>query len=173
MKKAIIGVIIAIVLVAIVGIGVLVVNDFKQEDILRQEMLEFENLTRVENIDLDQIDQRIRELKTTGDYGVLEKAMKDYLADVLNATVSIADVLNDERIINQTMVFEKTDKLNVPLCHKPLLTIEEASKYFGIGKNKLYEITDRNDCDFVVFNNSKRLIKREKMEQWLNEQIYI
>lgn len=100
MKKAIIGVIIAIVLVAIVGIGVLVVNDFKQEDILRQEMLEFENLTRVENIDLDQIDQRIRELKTTGDYGVLEKAMKDYLADVVNATVSIADVLNDERIIN-------------------------------------------------------------------------
>ena len=100
MKKAIIGVIIAIVLVAVVGIGVLVVNDFRQEDILRQEMLEFENLTRAENIDLDQIDQRIRELKTTGDYGVLEKAMKDYLADVVNVTVSIADILNDERIIN-------------------------------------------------------------------------
>lgn len=100
MKKAIIGVVIAIVLVAVVGIGVLVVNDFRQEDILRQEMLEFENLTRAENIDLDQIDQRIRELKTTGDYGVLEKAMKDYLADVVNVTVSIADILNDERIIN-------------------------------------------------------------------------
>ena len=100
MKKAIIGVIIAIVLVAVVGIGVLVVNDFRQEDILRQEMLEFENLTRAENIDLDQIDQRIRELKTTGDYGVLEKAMKDYLADVVNASVSIANVLNDERIVN-------------------------------------------------------------------------
>lgn len=100
MKKAIIGAIIAIVVVAIVGIGILVVNDFKQEDILRQEMLEFENLTRAENIDLDQIDQRIRELKTTGDYGVLEKAMKDYLADVVNASVSIANVLNDERIVN-------------------------------------------------------------------------
>ena len=100
MKKAIIGVIIAIVLVAVVGIGVLVVNNFRQEDILRQEMLEFENLTRAENIDLDQIDQRIRELKTTGDYGVLEKAMKDYLADVVNASVSIANVLNDERIVN-------------------------------------------------------------------------
>ena len=100
MKKAIIGVVIAIVLVAVVGIGVLVVNDFRQEDILRQEMLEFENLTRAENIDLDQIDQRIRELKTTGDYGVLEKAMKDYLADVVNASVSIANILNDERIVN-------------------------------------------------------------------------
>ena len=100
MKKAIVGVIIAIVLVAVVGIGILVVNDFRQEDILRQEMLEFENLTRAENIDLDQIDQKIREIKTTGDYGVLEKAMKDYLADVVNASVSIANVLNDERIIN-------------------------------------------------------------------------
>ena len=100
MKKVIIGVIIAIVVVAIVGIGILVVNDFRQEDILRQEMLEFENLTRAENIDLDQMDQKIREIKTTGDYGVLEKAMKDYLADVVNATVGIADVLNDERIVN-------------------------------------------------------------------------
>ena len=100
MKKAIIGVVIAIVLVAVVGIGVLVVNDFRQEDILRQEMLEFENLTRAENIDLDQIDQRIRELKTTGDYGVLEKAMKDYLADVVNTSVSIANIINDERIVN-------------------------------------------------------------------------
>lgn len=100
MKKAIIGVVIAIVLVTVVGIGVLVVNDFRQEDILRQEMLEFENLTRAENIDLDQIDQRIRELKTTGDYGVLEKAMKDYLADVVNTSVSIANIINDERIVN-------------------------------------------------------------------------
>lgn len=100
MKKVIIGVIIAIVLVAVIGIGMLVVNDFRQEDILRQEMLEFENLTRAENIDLDQIDQKIREIKTTGDYGVLEKAMKDYLADVVNASVSIANVLNDERIVN-------------------------------------------------------------------------
>ena len=100
MKKAIIGVVIAIVLVAVVGICVLVVNDFRQEDILRQEMLEFENLTRAENIDLDQIDQRIRELKTTGDYGVLEKAMKDYLADVVNTSVSIANIINDERIVN-------------------------------------------------------------------------
>ncbi len=100
MKKAIIGVIIAIILVAAIGIGILVVNDFRQEDILRQEMLEFENLTRAENIDLEQIDQRIRELKTTGDYGILEKAMKDYLADVVNVSVDIANILNDERIVN-------------------------------------------------------------------------
>lgn len=87
-------------LVIVIGIGVLVVKDFKQEDILRQEMLEFENLTRAETIDLDAIDQRIRELKTTGDYGVIEKAMKDYLADVVNVSVDIANILNDERMTN-------------------------------------------------------------------------
>ncbi len=100
MKKTIIWIIIAIVLVIVIGIGVLVVKDFKQEDILRQEMLEFENLTRAETIDLDAIDQRIRELKTTGDYGVLEKAMKEYLADVVNVSVDIANILNDEKMTN-------------------------------------------------------------------------
>ncbi len=100
MKKAIIGIIIAIVLVIVVGIGILVVKDFQQEETLRKEMLEFENLTRAENIDFDKIDQKIREIKTTGDYGVLEKAMKDYLSDVVNASVNIANVLNDERIVN-------------------------------------------------------------------------
>lgn len=100
MKKTIIWIVIAIVLVIVIGIGVLVVKDFKQEDILRQEMLEFENLTRAETIDLDAIDQRIRELKTTGDYGVIEKAMKDYLADVVNVSVDIANILNDERMTN-------------------------------------------------------------------------
>lgn len=100
MKKVIIWIVLAIVLVAVIGIGVLVVKDLQQEDTLREEMLAFENLTRAETIDVDQIDQRIRELKTTGDYGVVEKAVKEYLADGLNASVEISNVINDERIVN-------------------------------------------------------------------------
>lgn len=100
MKKTIIWIIIAIVLVIVIGIGVLVVKDLKQEDTLRQEMLEFENLTRAETIDVDQIDQKIRELKTTGDYGIVEKAAKEYLADVLNNNIELENVLNDEFIVS-------------------------------------------------------------------------
>lgn len=158
MKRAIIGVVIAIVLVAVVGIGVLVVNDFRQEDILRQEMLEFENLTRAENIDLDQIDQRIRELKTTGDYGVLEKAMKDYLADVVNTSVSIANIINDERIVNaltpenyiedgpdfvQTKQFLEQAKSNIEQYKTEVLTLltnEGAMSY----------IEDKNLDDYYI-----------------------
>ena len=100
MKKVVIGIVIAIILVIVVAIGVIVYNDFRQEDILREEMLAFENLTRAETIDFDQIDQKLREIKTTGDYGVLEKAMKEYLADSFNASIEVANVLNDEKITN-------------------------------------------------------------------------
>ena len=99
-KKTVKWIVIAIILVIVIGIGILVVKDFQQEEILREEMLAFENLTRAETIDVDQIDQRIRELKTTGDYGVVEKAVKEYLADGLNASIEISNVLNDERITN-------------------------------------------------------------------------
>ena len=138
MKKAIIGVIIAIVLVIVVGIGILVVNDFRQEDILRQEMLEFENLTRAENIDLNQIDQRIRELKTTGDCGVLEKAMKNYLADVVNTSIDIANVLNDEKIIN-TLTPENYEA-DGPDFVQTKQFLEEAKSKIEENKTKVLEL---------------------------------
>ena len=152
MKKAIIGVIIAIVLVVVVGIGILVVNDFKQEDILRQEMLEFENLTRAENIDLDQIDQRVRELKTTGDYGVLEKAMKDYLADVVNVSVSTAEILNDERIVN-ALTSENYIK-DGPDFLQTKQFLEEAKSHIEQNKNQLLELlTNEGAMSYIEDKN--------------------
>ena len=38
----------------------------------------------------------------------------------------------------------------VPVWKKPLLTVTEAAEYTGIGKHKLYEMTEDNDCDFVL-----------------------
>ena len=38
---------------------------------------------------------------------------------------------------------------NVPLWHKPNLSIEEASIYSNIGTGKLYEMTEKQDCPFV------------------------
>ena len=63
--------------------------------------------------------------------------------------------------------------MDTPLCDKYLLTIEEASDYFGIGQKKLREITQTEDCGFVLWIGSKRLIKRVKMEEFLNSQYSI
>ena len=50
---------------------------------------------------------------------------------------------------------------NVPLWHKPNLSIEEASIYSNIGTGKLYEMTEKQDCPFVLWIGSRRMIKRK------------
>ena len=56
-------------------------------------------------------------------------------------------------------------KYEVPIWEKYCLTLDEAAAYFGIGINKLREMTDEPNCQFVIFNGSKRLIKRRKREE--------
>lgn len=62
------------------------------------------------------------------------------------------------------------DKENrVPLWHKYMLTITEASEYFGIGEKKLrWMIQENNKADYVLNNGVKVLIKRVKFEQYLD-----
>lgn len=59
-------------------------------------------------------------------------------------------------------------KTTVPLCEKRNLTLEEASEYFGIGVSKIRELTNQENCDFVLWIGTKRLIKRIKFEQFLD-----
>ena len=60
-------------------------------------------------------------------------------------------------------------KYEVPVWIKANLTLEEAAAYFGIGVNKLRQLTDDNNCPFVLWCGSKRLIKRIKMEEYLSK----
>ena len=62
-------------------------------------------------------------------------------------------------------------KHEVPIWEKANLTIEEAAAYFGIGQNRLRELTEDEQCKFVLFVGTKRLIKRRLFEQYL-EQAY-
>lgn len=49
----------------------------------------------------------------------------------------------------------------VPIWEKSNLTLEEAAACSGIGINKIRYLTDKDDCDFVLWIGSKRLIKRK------------
>ena len=55
----------------------------------------------------------------------------------------------------------------VPIWEKSNLTLEEAAAYFGIGMNKLRELSDSDNCPFVLWVGSKRLIKRIPLEEYL------
>ena len=62
----------------------------------------------------------------------------------------------------------KKDKIEVPICEKYALTIEEAAVYFQIGQKELRERTNEPSCDLVIFKGTHRLIKRKKLEEYLD-----
>lgn len=55
----------------------------------------------------------------------------------------------------------------VPIWEKSNLTLEEAAAYSGVGVNKLREITNEERCPFVLWVGTKRLIKRRRLDQYL------
>ena len=55
----------------------------------------------------------------------------------------------------------------VPIWEKANLSMEEAAAYFGIGINKLREMTNEDNCPYVLWNGSKRMIKRRAFQKFL------
>ena len=55
----------------------------------------------------------------------------------------------------------------VPIWERTTLTLMEAVQYTGLGRDKLREISDREDCDFVLWVGNKRFLKREKLEEYI------
>lgn len=58
-------------------------------------------------------------------------------------------------------------KLEVPIWEKFGLTISEASAYSGIGINKIRELVNEKDCNFVLRVGNKNLIKRVLFEKYI------
>ncbi len=64
-------------------------------------------------------------------------------------------------------------KYEVPIWEKSNLTLEEAAAYSGIGVGKLRSISNSEDCSFVLWCGSKRLIKRRLLDKYLESQYSI
>lgn len=62
---------------------------------------------------------------------------------------------------------------HVPISEKYFLTLEEAAAYFGIGINKMRGILSESREDLSLMNGSKKLIKRHKMEKYLDNRLVI
>ena len=59
----------------------------------------------------------------------------------------------------------------VPIWEKSNLTLEEAAAYSGIGINKLRKLSDSEQCKFVLWIGTKRLIKRRLLDEF-TEKMY-
>lgn len=60
-------------------------------------------------------------------------------------------------------------KKEIPIWEKANLTLDEATVYFGIGKNKIRELTDNEQCPYVIWCGNKRLIKRKLFSEYLDK----
>ena len=57
----------------------------------------------------------------------------------------------------------------IPFWEKSNITLEEAAAYSGIGLNKLRELTNEEGCEFVLWVGSKRLIKKQKFNDFIEK----
>ena len=55
----------------------------------------------------------------------------------------------------------------VPLWERATLSLEEASAYTGIGVNKLRSMSDEKNCDYLLWVGNKRMLKRKKLDEFL------
>ena len=73
-------------------------NGLKQEDKLKTELSELNDLVNAENINMDAVNEKLNRRITTGDYEKVEDAYKSYLRDNFDNSIQIANILNDEKI---------------------------------------------------------------------------
>ncbi|MEE1009326.1 MAG: excisionase [Agathobacter sp.] len=69
-------------------------------------------------------------------------------------------------------LYKKKQDLSVPIWKKYMLTVEEATQYFGIGEKKIRNLIAENrdtDLCFTVQIGNKSLINRKKFEEFLNQ----
>lgn len=61
------------------------------------------------------------------------------------------------------------EEVQIPIYEKELLTLSEAAALYNIGVNKIREMTNDDNCSYVLFVGSKRLIKRRQFNLYLSE----
>lgn len=100
MKKKVLITVLVIIVILLGVVGYFVISDMIQEDKLKTELQEINDLSNAESIDIDAIDERLDRIVTTGDYAVVEDACKTYLRECFDNILQITDTLNDEQLVN-------------------------------------------------------------------------
>ena len=61
------------------------------------------------------------------------------------------------------------NQMDVPIWEKYTLNIEEATKYFHIGENKLRKLAEENPAaNWVILNGNRIQIKRKQFEKMID-----
>lgn len=62
----------------------------------------------------------------------------------------------------------KSNRIEVPIKDKYLLTIRETGAYFGLRTKYMRRIAEANEGDFAIFIGNKYMIIRRKFEEYMD-----
>lgn len=74
-------------------------------------------------------------------------------------------------MVKEVLMMEETksNRMEVPIKDKYLLTIREAGAYFGLGTKYMRRIAELNEGEFAIFIGNKYMVIRRKSEEYVNE----
>ena len=132
-----------------VVIGYLVVEDLKQEDLLKKEIVNLTNKDLLtDNYDV--------EVKTTGDYAYIEESIKKYFKELADNIKLINSYLSDENLIN--ILSANNLKNDGPKFEKSYKILKETKEK----SNELFQTIIRL-CDEKTIKN---LIDKDKIDDY-------
>lgn len=99
-SKKIFLIILTIILIIMFLIGIMVVKDLKEEDKLRDDISNINELINSDNPDNKLINKKLKTYVTTGENLSLEKAVKRYYLDLYNLVKKYNNIVNVEKISN-------------------------------------------------------------------------
>lgn len=146
-------IIVGIIIVIFVSlVAYLVIEDFKQEDILKQEIV---NLSNKELL----TDDYSIKVKTTGDYAYIEEAIKKFYKELSDSIKTMNQYLNDEKLIN----ILSADNLQAdgPKFQNSYYIIEETRKNSTTALQNIAKLCEEE--------NLKNLIDKEKVDDYSYE----
>lgn len=98
--------------------------------------------------------------------------MYSFIDDTLKKVHEISEPPREVMVYPEDRAYY-AGKKDVPIWEKTNLTLDEAAKLTHIGINKIRELTGSDDCPFVLWVGTKRLIKRKRFEEYLDKQFSI
>lgn len=158
-----IKIIIAIVLLFTIIIGYFVYSDLKEEELLKQEIQTYMQLDFIK-------DNFNVEIKTSGDYALVESAIKTYFKELSDIVKEINKIENDESFIN--ILTTENFKTDGPDFIVTLKKITDVRKIFDDNINKFVQmcseeymlslITKYDDLDSYYIDLYKELMYTDK-----------
>lgn len=76
------------------------INDQEQQSLLFDELDQLNEMSTAEKIDYEAVNEKLGTVVTTGDYVIVEKAMKRYMSDVVAVTKSMEEAMSTPAIVN-------------------------------------------------------------------------